>query len=252
MTSPRMHYAVTEYGVALLDLRPYRGRWRFMDPLTAELWSMVQSGQPANQAIDTLTKHLTAQKNVSAARVRKDLSTVVTDLDRARLVDRALPDSWPAGAGCPLRRPGHGPAHHEGRSRKWPGARSRAAALHSAAVGHRRGQRRDPAARPDRDSHRGRHDARSRTPGRQDLARPVRMLGGITGDIPCRSAYRTQVPVGTGSHLPSSGRTRLDRSRGKCRRTVEAGQGMALHTRPRGGTVELRFATLRHRNHPYG
>ncbi|MEE1741179.1 lasso peptide biosynthesis B2 protein [Streptomyces sp. BE147] len=86
MSSPRMHYAVAEHGVALLDLRPYRGRWRFMDLLTAELWSMVRSGIPADQAIDALAERLAAQKNVSAARVRKDLSTVAVGLGRARLV----------------------------------------------------------------------------------------------------------------------------------------------------------------------
>ncbi|MEV3951013.1 lasso peptide biosynthesis B2 protein [Streptomyces halstedii] len=82
----RVYYAVTDHGAAILDARPYRGRWKFMDHLTTELWSALMSGTPVDHAITALSQRLAAQKTVSADRVRRDLTAVSGDLDRARLL----------------------------------------------------------------------------------------------------------------------------------------------------------------------
>ncbi|MGW0562925.1 lasso peptide biosynthesis B2 protein [Streptomyces sp. NPDC003016] len=81
----RVYYVVTDQGVAVLDARPYRGRWKFLDRLTVELWSTVLSGTPVDQAIETLSRRVAAQNVVSIHRVRRDLTAVAADLNRARL-----------------------------------------------------------------------------------------------------------------------------------------------------------------------
>ncbi|WP_327170142.1 lasso peptide biosynthesis B2 protein [Streptomyces sp. NBC_01336] len=86
-----VHYATTERGTAVLDTRPFRGRWRFMDPLTAELWTAILSGTPADGAIDSIAGQVAARSNVTADRVRQDLRTVASDLDGARLLAPAHP-----------------------------------------------------------------------------------------------------------------------------------------------------------------
>jgi len=84
-----VYYACTVQGAAVLDARPFRGRWRFMDPLSVELWQAALDGTPVREAIDTVSRRIAAQKVVSVHRARRDLSAVGADLNRARLITPA-------------------------------------------------------------------------------------------------------------------------------------------------------------------
>lgn len=82
-----LHYAVGPHGgIALLDARRFRGRWRIFDHISARLWTEITSGTPVDQAVDGLVAQLTRQGSVTDARVRKDLAAVLQDLTRSDLL----------------------------------------------------------------------------------------------------------------------------------------------------------------------
>lgn len=86
--STRVHAAVTPEGVALLDVRRGRGRWRFLDPITAELWSKVTGGQSTDDAIDDLV-HSWRLRGADPDQVRRDLTRVTAQLKDAGLLVEA-------------------------------------------------------------------------------------------------------------------------------------------------------------------
>ncbi|MEU5748219.1 lasso peptide biosynthesis B2 protein [Streptomyces sp. NPDC047726] len=87
MRQTAIYYAVgPEGGVALLDTRRGRGRWRIFDPISAKLWCATLNGVPVERAVDNLVARLTEQGLVTEARARKDLTSVVADLTRSRLL----------------------------------------------------------------------------------------------------------------------------------------------------------------------
>ncbi|MFE7529377.1 lasso peptide biosynthesis B2 protein [Kitasatospora sp. NPDC057542] len=78
-----------------MDTRRGPGRWRFLDPIGAELWRAITSGVPAEQAIDQLTKHW-QDCGTDPEQVRADLTAVLAALRQADLLD---PAQWPTEAG---------------------------------------------------------------------------------------------------------------------------------------------------------
>ncbi|MER7514007.1 lasso peptide biosynthesis B2 protein [Streptomyces lavendulae] len=83
-----VHAAVTADGVALMDARRGRGRWTFLDPVSAELWSKVAAGQPTQQAIDDLV-HTWSLRGSDPDQVRGDLTRVAAELRQADLLGAA-------------------------------------------------------------------------------------------------------------------------------------------------------------------
>lgn len=71
--------AVSLDGVALLDMRSGRGRWKFLDPVGAQLWCDVAAGRSPHQAVDRVTEFWTA-RGVDAGQVRADLSALSATL----------------------------------------------------------------------------------------------------------------------------------------------------------------------------
>ncbi|MGW4505819.1 lasso peptide biosynthesis B2 protein [Streptomyces sp. NPDC004436] len=95
--SPRVHAAVTAGGVALMDVRRGRGRWQFLDPIGAELWSKIAAGQATEEAINDLVGAWEF-RGVDPSRVRSDLNRVAAELRAARLLvaaHRPAPRSAP-------------------------------------------------------------------------------------------------------------------------------------------------------------
>lgn len=85
MTRTGLHAALTPQGVALLDLRRGRGRWRFLDPVGAQLWLEITHGSTPVDAVDALTGRWQA-RGADAGQVRTDLTALVADLDTAGLL----------------------------------------------------------------------------------------------------------------------------------------------------------------------
>ncbi|THA38144.1 lasso peptide biosynthesis B2 protein [Streptomyces sp. A1547] len=94
--STLVHAAVTADGVALMDIRRGRGRWHFLDRVSAELWSKVAAGQTTTDAIDELV-HAWQLRGVNPDQVRADLKRVAAELHEAELL---------VAAGRPARQPG--------------------------------------------------------------------------------------------------------------------------------------------------
>ncbi|MFG3310290.1 lasso peptide biosynthesis B2 protein [Streptomyces wuyuanensis] len=84
---------MTPHGTALLDTRRGRGTWQVLDPVSTQLWARIISGTPAPDAIEDLSEHW-SRRGIDPQRVREDLSTVASDLARARLLEPA--DRTPA------------------------------------------------------------------------------------------------------------------------------------------------------------
>ncbi|MFJ8589513.1 PqqD family protein [Streptomyces sp. NPDC093595] len=80
-----VHYSATPDGIAVLDVRRGRGRWRFLDPIGAELWTKITSGIPADTAIEGLT-HTWIRRGADAARVRADLTALLDVLSASQLL----------------------------------------------------------------------------------------------------------------------------------------------------------------------
>jgi hypothetical protein len=89
-----VHYSATPDGLAVLDVRRGRGRWRFLDPIGAELWTAVTSGTPADTAIENLTQKW-IRRGADAARVRADLTALLDVLSAGRLLEPAQPTEPP-------------------------------------------------------------------------------------------------------------------------------------------------------------
>ncbi|WP_406200066.1 lasso peptide biosynthesis B2 protein [Kitasatospora sp. NBC_01560] len=83
-----VHACTSAWGVALMDTRRGAGRWRFLDPIGAELWRAVTDGVPAEQAIDQLTDHW-QRRGADPEQVRADLSAVLAALGQADLLGPA-------------------------------------------------------------------------------------------------------------------------------------------------------------------
>ncbi|WP_327413893.1 lasso peptide biosynthesis B2 protein [Streptomyces sp. NBC_01233] len=83
--STLVHAAVTADGVALMDVRRGRGRWHFLDPVSAELWSKVAAGQATDEAIEDLV-HAWQLRGVDPDQVRADLNRVAAELHEAELL----------------------------------------------------------------------------------------------------------------------------------------------------------------------
>ncbi|MFD8023695.1 lasso peptide biosynthesis B2 protein [Streptomyces lavendulae] len=91
--SSLVHAAVTTDGVALMDVRRGRGRWQFLDPVGAELWSRVAAGEAVEDAVEDLVRVWTL-RGVDSIRVRPDLMRVAAELAKADLlVDARRPAS---------------------------------------------------------------------------------------------------------------------------------------------------------------
>ncbi|MCY0961631.1 lasso peptide biosynthesis B2 protein [Streptomyces sp. H27-H5] len=80
-----IYAAVGAQGVALMDVRRGRGRWRFLDPIGAQLWDRVTRGAEPRVAVEELATQW-ALRGVPAERVRADLTRVATDLQAAGLL----------------------------------------------------------------------------------------------------------------------------------------------------------------------
>ncbi|MFF3730755.1 lasso peptide biosynthesis B2 protein [Streptomyces sp. NPDC002476] len=85
MNRSHVYCAVTSHGAALLDTRPGRGRWRFLDPIGTRLWADITAGTPQDTAVETLVSHW-AGRGIDPAQVRTDLTALTQDLHRARLL----------------------------------------------------------------------------------------------------------------------------------------------------------------------
>lgn len=77
-------------GIALMDIRTGRGRWRFLDPVGARLWQQITDGASPAAAIDELTAYWHS-KGADADQVRADLTALTRDLQRADLLHRSPP-----------------------------------------------------------------------------------------------------------------------------------------------------------------
>ncbi|MFP1629844.1 lasso peptide biosynthesis B2 protein [Streptomyces sp. 5K101] len=83
-----LYCAITAHGTALLDTRHGRGQWRFLDPISTELWQRIVAGTPTADAIDTLTRSWAA-RGADSQTVRTDLTRVADDLTKRRLLTPA-------------------------------------------------------------------------------------------------------------------------------------------------------------------
>ncbi|MFF8789185.1 lasso peptide biosynthesis B2 protein [Streptomyces sp. NPDC015125] len=119
MTAATVFAADTEDGVALMDLRTARGRWKFLDPVGAELWRRVVSGTPREHAVEELVIYW-AQHGGARGQVRADMDALADQLDAEDLF--AAAPHPPAKAGVEVRfidagtrpRPGVRAAGHMG------------------------------------------------------------------------------------------------------------------------------------------
>ncbi|MER5813884.1 lasso peptide biosynthesis B2 protein [Streptomyces californicus] len=80
MTAVRVFAADTGDGVALIDLRTPRGKWRFLDPVGAGLWRKVVSGTPPQQAVEEMVDYW-AQRGIAPDRVGADMKALAGQLD---------------------------------------------------------------------------------------------------------------------------------------------------------------------------
>ncbi|MFG2564714.1 lasso peptide biosynthesis B2 protein [Streptomyces sp. NPDC048567] len=71
--------AAEEDGVALIDLRPSRGKWKFLDPVGAGLWRKVVSGTPREHAVEEMVAYW-AQRGADPDRVRTDMQALADQL----------------------------------------------------------------------------------------------------------------------------------------------------------------------------
>ncbi|MEE1798092.1 lasso peptide biosynthesis B2 protein [Streptomyces sp. JV176] len=92
-----VHYTQTEHGTAVLDTRAGRGRWRFLDPVSTQLWNLITEGTPVHTGIDAVTGHWAA-RGIDASRARTDLSRVAAELARAGLPGPATRTPPPTGS----------------------------------------------------------------------------------------------------------------------------------------------------------
>ncbi|MFE5647572.1 lasso peptide biosynthesis B2 protein [Streptomyces cyaneofuscatus] len=88
MTAVRVFAADAGDGVALIDLRTTRGKWRFLDPVGAGLWRKVVSGTPREQAVDEMVA-CWAQRGIDPDRVRADMKALADQLDAEGLFTAA-------------------------------------------------------------------------------------------------------------------------------------------------------------------
>ncbi|MFE7462579.1 lasso peptide biosynthesis B2 protein [Streptomyces sp. NPDC057499] len=88
MTSAGVYAALGPEGIALMDARHGKGRWRFLDPVGSQLWLTITGGTAPEAAVELLTTRW-QDKGADAARVRADLGALAADLERARLLQPA-------------------------------------------------------------------------------------------------------------------------------------------------------------------
>ncbi|MFE7114558.1 lasso peptide biosynthesis B2 protein [Streptomyces sp. NPDC057654] len=88
MTSTGVYAALGPEGIALMDARHGRGRWRFLEPAGAQLWLTITGGTAPEAAVELLTAQW-QDKGADADRVRADLGALAADLQRARLLQPA-------------------------------------------------------------------------------------------------------------------------------------------------------------------
>lgn len=87
---PGVYAAPSPDGLALMDIRTGRGRWRFLDPVGASLWQTITDGATPATAIDDLTAYWHS-KGADPAQVRTDLTALADELERADLLHRTAP-----------------------------------------------------------------------------------------------------------------------------------------------------------------
>ncbi|MFV0131657.1 lasso peptide biosynthesis B2 protein [Streptomyces sp. HMX112] len=90
-----LYCSLTAQGIAFLDVRPGRGRWRILDPVGAQLWAKITSSGSVPAAIDELVDHW-ASRGVDRSQVRRDLTAVAQALSRSRLLVPAVRTPQPA------------------------------------------------------------------------------------------------------------------------------------------------------------
>ncbi|MFD8978709.1 lasso peptide biosynthesis B2 protein [Streptomyces sp. NPDC059564] len=88
-----VHVGVSADGIALVDTRPLRGRWFFLDPVGAQLWAKATTGTRTPEAVEEVVGYWQL-RGVDPARVRADLTQVADSLERARLL---VPAQRPTG-----------------------------------------------------------------------------------------------------------------------------------------------------------
>ncbi|MFJ6661312.1 lasso peptide biosynthesis B2 protein [Streptomyces sp. NPDC091377] len=85
-----VYAALSPDGIALMDIRTGRGKWRFLDPIGARLWQTITNGATPATAIDDLTAYWRS-RGADQAQVRTDLTALADDLERAGLLHRESP-----------------------------------------------------------------------------------------------------------------------------------------------------------------
>lgn len=88
MTAARVFAADTKDGVAVIDLRTTRGKWRFLDPVGAGLWRKVVSGTPREHAMEELVAYW-AQRGADPDQVHADMNALADQLDAEGLFTAA-------------------------------------------------------------------------------------------------------------------------------------------------------------------
>ncbi|WP_254403470.1 lasso peptide biosynthesis B2 protein [Streptomyces anulatus] len=82
---PGVYAAPSPDGVALMDIRTGRGQWRFLDPVGARLWQAITGGAAPATAVEDLAAYWHS-KGADLAQVRRDLTALADDLERAGLL----------------------------------------------------------------------------------------------------------------------------------------------------------------------
>lgn len=85
MTRPGVYAALGPEGIALMDTRRGRGRWRFLDPVGSQLWLTITSGTEPERAVELITARW-QEKGADPVQVRAGLSALAADLQYARLL----------------------------------------------------------------------------------------------------------------------------------------------------------------------
>lgn len=88
MTGTGVYAALGPEGIALMDARRGKGRWRFLDPVGSQLWLTITGGTAPEAAVELLTARW-QDKGADADRVRADLGALAADLQRAHLLHPA-------------------------------------------------------------------------------------------------------------------------------------------------------------------
>jgi hypothetical protein len=85
--SPHVHDAATVAGTALLDLGPWRGRWRHLTPEAEPLWARLRAGLPEEEAVLVTAREVAARHpEVSESRAAADQATLLGALRAGGLV----------------------------------------------------------------------------------------------------------------------------------------------------------------------